>query len=175
MIEGINKIKVLEEFLKDPFKGFSMREISRRIKVSYPSVRNYIKELERENFIEKKKKYGDELYFANRESKKFKNFKIYYNIDLLYSSGLIEYLNQKIGYPTIIIYGSYSKGEDRKDSDIDLVILDKKVKLDLEEYEKKLGREIHVLFFESLKKIENENLKLNIANGIVLEGDIDEI
>lgn len=175
MIEGINKIKVLEEFLKDSFKGFSMREISRRIKVSYPSVRNYIKELERENFVEKRKKYGSELYFANRENKKFKNFKIYYNIDLLYSSGLVEYLNQEIGYPTIILYGSYSKGEDRKGSDIDLVILEKKVKLDLEVYEKKLGREIHVLFFESLKKIENESLKINIVNGIVLEGDINEI
>jgi len=175
MIENVNKIKVLEEFLKDTLKGFSIREISRRINLAYPSVRNYIKELEKEGFILKKKKYGRFFYFANRENKKFRNFKIYYNIDQLYSSGLIDYMNKKLGYPTIILYGSFAKGEDVRESDIDMVVIEKKINLNLEIYEKKLKHPIHVLFFKSLKDVHNEELKLNIINGIVLEGEIDEI
>lgn len=175
MIAKINKIKILEVFVKNSLKGFSIREIAREIKLAYPSVRNYIKELADENFITGKEKYGKVLYFANRESRKFRNFKIYYNMDLLYSTGLLDYVNEKLGYPTIILYGSFSRGEDTDRSDIDLVIITKESSLDLSKYEKKLNHELHIIFLRNLKEIRNKELKLNIINGIVLEGGINEI
>lgn len=174
MIINVNKIKVLKSFLDDPLKGFSIREISKKIELGFPSVRNYLKELENEKFLTKERKYKQELYFANRDYWKFKNFKIYYNIDLLFSSGLMDYINEKSGYSTLILYGSFSKGEDRKNSDIDLVLIGSKPNLKLEKYEKKINHKIHLISFKNIKKIPNE-LKLNIINGIILNGSINEI
>ena len=50
-----------------------------------------------------------------------------------------------------------------------IFIIGKEKKIGLEKYEKKLGKEIHLMFESSPKKISKE-LKNNLVNGIVLKG-----
>lgn len=83
---------------------------------------------------------------------------------------MINYLYDAYNSPeAIILFGSYSRGEDTMRSDIDLAIVTKK-SLDLEfgRYEKALKRKIQI--FEIKIETTNKNLLTNVANGIVLKG-----
>ena len=69
----------------------------------------------------------------------------------------------------IILFGSYSRGEDIENSDIDIAIIsNKKLNLDLEKYKRFLNRVINIHEI-NLNKISSEFL-FNLYNGIVLGG-----
>ncbi|MFP4523674.1 MAG: nucleotidyltransferase domain-containing protein [Candidatus Woesearchaeota archaeon] len=82
----------------------------------------------------------------------------------------IELLEKTYAGATIILFGSYCRGEDTIHCDIDIAIIGRKEKkLILTPYEKELQRNIHLTFFDSFTKIQ-KHLKENLANGIVLSG-----
>jgi predicted nucleotidyltransferase len=85
------------------------------------------------------------------------------------ASGLLDYLSEKCMPDVIILFGSGSRGEDLKDSDVDLFLLCKERKLDLQKYEDKIKRKISVFFSEDFNKLSKE-LKNNIINGVILNG-----
>ena len=91
----------------------------------------------------------------------------------LYDSGLIDFLKEKYQFPeTIIIFGSYSKGEDTEKSDIDIAVITRLEKnLDFSLFEKKLQRKINLLELKNLEKAKKEFIN-NLINGIVLDGVI---
>ncbi|GAI50441.1 unnamed protein product, partial [marine sediment metagenome] len=71
------------------------------------------------------------------------------------------------------LFGSLTKLETRKNSDIDLTIFTKlKKNIDLKTYEKNLKREIQLFKFESLSKINSKELKMNLLNSYVIQGVI---
>lgn len=169
MLENYNKYKLLKIFLDNPTESFRLRELSRLSKISPPSVMNYLREFENQEIIKKYKKRDIPFYKAIRENEKFilyKKLSIIYELNV---SGLVEYLWDKLSPEAIILYGSYAKGESIENSDIDLFIIGKEKKLNLEKFEKKLGKGIHLMFEDSPKNIPKE-LKNNLINGIVLKG-----
>lgn len=162
--------KVFEVFSKNPLKIHFIKEISREINLAPTSVKKHITDLEEEGIIIKKK--GDRFYgyMANRESEKFLFYKKILNLITLKESGLVEHINNLTHPKTTILYGSYLKGEDISESDIDLFIISKTKKdVKLDNFEKILKRKIHLIVEEDIKKI-NKNLKLEIINGLVLQG-----
>lgn len=168
MLQNYTTYRILQLFFDSPTKLFQLREISRLINVSLPSVINHVKKLEKEGFIKREKKGVYESYTANKTDR----FKLYRRSDILirlYESGLIEYLDDELSPSVIVLFGSASRGEDIEDSDIDLFILAKEEDLDLKKYEKKLKRKIEPFFEEKIKDIPKELLN-NINNGIVLKG-----
>mgnify|MGYP001576023803 CR=1 FL=1 len=73
---------------------------------------------------------------------------------------------------SIILFGSYSKGEDIETSDIDILIISKaKKELKFLEIEKKLKRKINIMIVEDLKKLDSLIVD-KIYNGIILYGGI---
>ena len=169
MLENYNKYNLLKIFFDNPNESFRLRELSRLSKISPPSVITYLKEFEKQNLIEKYEKRDIPFYKAQRENKEFKLFKkisIIYELD---TSGLTDYLYDKITPDSIILFGSASLGEDIEKSDIDIFIQAENKKLDLKNYEKKLNKKIN-LFFESKFSRLNNELKNNIINGIILRG-----
>ena len=89
---------------------------------------------------------------------------------MLYGSGVIDYINKKLSYPVIILFGSFSKGEDVEQSDIDLFIGSPEKSIDLSGFEKKVGKKFQVFLEDDLLKIKNRHLINGILNGLVLEG-----
>ena len=72
----------------------------------------------------------------------------------------------------IILFGSYSRGEDVAESDIDIAIVGSKGKEDnLRKYEKILERVINLNFYKAWDM--DNNLRNNILNGIVLGGGVE--
>ncbi|MBU2634130.1 MAG: nucleotidyltransferase domain-containing protein [Nanoarchaeota archaeon] len=174
MLQKNNKYKILRIFFEDPIPigiGFQLREISRRINLAPTSVKNYLKELEKENLIVKKKHriHNYPIYYANRNNPDFKDFKKINTLLMLKEINLIEHLNDTCMPEAIILFGSASKGEDILGSDIDIFVMSKKQKLDLQKYETKLKRKINIFFSDNFNKLSKE-LKNNIINGIILKG-----
>ena len=91
----------------------------------------------------------------------------------IYLSGLSDYLEQELAGGTIIVFGSYSRGEDARESDIDIAVIGRKNKLlALERFEHLLTRHINVNFYPEWKKI-HSHLQNNILGGILLHGNVE--
>ena len=174
MLQKYNKWKVLKVFFENPNPkgaGFQLREIGRITNLATTSVKRYLNELVNEKLIIKSRHriHAYPVYLANMDSEKFRFLKKIDTIMTLKDSGLIEYLENECMPDVIILFGSASRGEDTIESDIDLYLLCKERKLDMQEFEKKTKRKISLLFSENINKLSNE-LKNNIINGTILKG-----
>lgn len=69
----------------------------------------------------------------------------------------------------IVLFGSFSRGEDVKESDIDLFMVAKEKQLDIAKFEKYLDKQINIIWEENFNRLSKE-LRNNIINGIVLHG-----
>ncbi len=151
----------------------SQREIAQILKVSPTAVMNSIKKLKETGLINLKKTKTINFISFNRDNKRAIELKRIENLKNIYISELFNYLETALAGSTIILFGSYSKGEDTNNSDIDLAIIGRKDKiLNLEKYEKTLNRKININFYDNWNNI-HKHLKNNILNGIVLVGGVE--
>lgn len=174
MLQKYNKWKVLKAFFENPNPegtGFQLREIGRITNLATTSVKRYLNELVNEELIIKSKHriHAFPVYWANTDSEKFRFLKKIETIMTLKDSGLIDFLESKCMPDVIILFGSASRGEDTIKSDIDLYLMCKERKMDLQDFEKKIKRKISLLFGKDFGELSSE-LKNNIINGIILKG-----
>lgn len=173
MLQKNNRWSVLRVFFDDPASStrFQLREISKKISLAPLSVKNYLSELAKENLIIKTKHriHNYPVYIANRENELFRLLKKIDTMYIMSSSGLLDYINNECIPEVIILFGSAARGEDIKESDIDLFIKSKEKKLDIKKYEQKLKRHINIFFEENFNKLSKE-LKNNVINGVILRG-----
>lgn len=168
------KSRIMEFFFNSPTRRVRFRELERELKAPLPSVIRYVKELVKEDFLKSVKVSSVIFYTADRGSEKFVLEKRLRNIRKVYESGLVDFLINEFGNPVIILFGSFFKGDDVEDSDIDLFIqspLSKKV--NIEKFEKLLNRGIQLFIHKSIKDIRNADLMNNIINGFTLNGLIE--
>ncbi len=171
MVKRENKQeKIMKVFFNFPSRRFHIREISRLTKIPVSTVSRIIKDILKKDLLLIKRKTPILELEANLDSKDFVNKKKEFNIFKIKDAGLLDFLISKYNEPeAIILFGSYSRGEDIEKSDIDiLVITNKKINLDLEKYEKLLKRKIHLLEM-NIKEIKTELLN-NLINGVILQG-----
>ena len=165
MATNVN-IKFMDWFFTNPTKEIHFRELSRELKISTP----WIHKLSRQNKETiNQKKIGNMIMLSSNINHQFIIKKRLRNIEKIYESGIIEYIREKLDTPEcIVLFGSFSKGEDIEKSDIDIAIRSSVVKnLDLKKYEKILEREIQLIYINNDM---SEELMNNIINGIVLSG-----
>jgi len=152
----------------------NQREISNILNVSPTAIAKALPLLKKEEIIkiEKEHKVNLNLISFNRDFEKAIFLKRVENLKMVYESGIVQFLYNHLPGSTIILFGSYSKGEDVFNSDIDLAVIGYKEKnLNLEEFNKKLGRIININYYSSWNI--NKNLKNNLLNGITLVGGIE--
>lgn len=158
--------KTAEIFFIDPTKIHFIREISRKISLAPSSVRLHLKTLITEGLIKEVSSTPYNGYVAIRENNRFIFEKKIANLIIINSSGLIDKLKEK--YPkSIILFGSYDKGEDVETSDIDLFINSNRFKFDQSKMEEYLKRKIHLIFKEDASK----SLLESINQGTILFGE----
>jgi len=153
----------------------NQRAIAKSLKVSATAVMKALPYMENNNLINSKKDKESKRWVIelNRENHSVMQLKRVDNIKLIYELGLADFLEREFAGGTIILFGSYSRGEDTINSDIDIAIIGRKDKiLDLTEFENILKREININFYTSFKEI-HKNLKENILNGFVFYGGIE--
>jgi len=151
-----------------------VRQIEREVGVPLPSAIRYAKELEKEEILKTEEISKIKFFSADRSSKNFLLEKTLFNIKSVSDSGLLKYLIEEFGNPAIVLFGSYSKGEDTESSDIDMYIESAvKPKMKIEKFQKILKREIQLFIYPDIKKISNPHLSNNILNGINLNGFVE--
>jgi predicted nucleotidyltransferase len=170
MVQKCSYLKTLEIFFKEPTEIHFIKEISKKTKIAPTSIRNNIKHLLKEKLIIPKESKPFSGYIANRENKQFIFAKRSYNLSSL--EKLKYYLEENLFPKLLILFGSYSIGEDIENSDIDIFILSKTKKINLSKFEKELEKEINLLITDKLNKLEKPILN-KIYNGIVLSGGFD--
>ncbi|HJZ18650.1 MAG TPA: nucleotidyltransferase domain-containing protein [Candidatus Nanoarchaeia archaeon] len=157
--------------------GFSLnqRGIARMLDVSQPAVMKSLPGLKKKNLIKinqdkESRRWAVEF---NRDNLLALQLKRTDNLRQVYESGLATFLREEFPGATIILFGSYSRGDDTIYSDIDIAIIGRKEKsVKLTEFHKKLERNISINFYPSLKEV-HKHLKDNILNGIVLHGSVE--
>lgn len=155
--------------------SLNQRAISRVLNVSQPAVMKAIPPMEKMSLIivnqdKESKRWAIEL---NRENDRVMQQKRVDNLKQIYETGLSDMLEVEFAGSTIILFGSYSRGEDIKLSDIDIAIIGRKDKVvNLEDFEKILERRINLNFYHSFRKV-HKNLKENLFNGIILSGGVE--
>ena len=170
------KLTILKPFFEDPNRKFSIRELSRILKINHTTVRKYLNKLVKEGFLLSKKE-GIYTFYHLILSKKTLNLKSYYNLEKIRQSSLIEDLEKAYDLPVIVLFGSYASARDDARSDIDICLISNIEKeFQIEKYEQKLNRKISLHKFSkdswSKAKRSNPNLVNNICNGIVLSGEL---
>ncbi len=99
-----------------------MRELEKTLQLPLPSVIRDCKELHEEEILTTIKTGNVVFYTGDRANENFLLEKKLYNIKTLYVSGLVQFIRIELNNPIIILFGSYSRGEDIENSDIDLYI-----------------------------------------------------
>ncbi|MBI5060724.1 MAG: nucleotidyltransferase domain-containing protein [Candidatus Aenigmarchaeota archaeon] len=156
-------------------ESFNARGLAIPLGVSQPAIAKALPLLERRGFIHMAKDRNSKRLSIElrRENPLVIGMKRADNIRQLYESGFAEFIREKFPSCTIIVFGSFAKGEDTRNSDIDIAVIGAKSKpLDLSEFRKKLMKDIRINFYKSFKEIGVE-LRNNILGGILLSGWIE--
>jgi predicted nucleotidyltransferase len=173
MLQNSSILKIGEIFFNEPTKFHYLIEISKKSKIAHTSTKKYLTTLKKEGIIKEKiDKRGKRIfpsYIANLDDSAYRMNKKLHNLSKIYYSGIVASLKEKIMPKSIILFGSYNRGEDIESSDIDIFVEAKKQDINLQQFEKKLKRKIELHFNENFNNYPNE-LKNNIANGYVLYG-----
>jgi len=178
LYEETAKNRILEVLFKFPEKEFSLSELAKEAGVAKANIGKILEEFLKIGFIEIEKLSKIWRIRANQKNWYFIRSKIVYNLNSIYQSGLVEFLIETFNNPkSIVLFGSFRRGEDASGSDIDIAIESD----DFEYYEvMKIGYKIIVEFENEIKreiqihKFNRKNVDINvfnnIANGIVLFG-----
>lgn len=177
MFKELNNLKI---FFEEPQREFHLREISRILKKNPVTIKKHLENFVKENILLQKKERGLEIYSSNNENSAYKKLKKMYNEIALEKSKLIDFLNNNFNLPTIILFGSYQKGEDSTNSDIDLFILtETKKQVNLKKFEKILSRKIqlHIRNQQQFNKDKKDKPDIvnSIINGTVMRGFLEVI
>lgn len=173
MLQKSSMLRTAEIFFINPTKEHYLMDISKNVGLAHTSVKKNLNKLIKlgiiNELIEKKGHRKFPIYKANINTKIFKKYKSICNIAFILESNVIDFIEEKLMPKSIVLFGSYKRGEDIEGSDIDLFVECRKEELNLEKFEKKLGRKIELHFNENFTLFPKE-LKNNIINGIVLSG-----
>lgn len=171
----MEKIKNL--FFEDTLKRWHFDEMVNASKMSRERVNHYLKELLKEGFINRIKSKGRMPYYiVNRESEKFRAEKRFYGLGMLQESGMFEHINSIKGVKTAILFGSFSRGDFSRSSDIDIFIYGNSEQFDKARFELKIKREIQIFSYADINKMREEldpKLIPNIFKGFNIKESIE--
>lgn len=182
MLEKIRSyagMKVLAEVLGED-GSFYMREFAKKTDTSYFMANSFLRYFEKEGIMLRTKKGNLHLYRVNPEMPLVRHFRIVFNLIKTEDAQLVKKIKEADpGIVSLVLYGSWSRGENRKDSDLDLVAISMAPKSvfakPLVKLEKAIGAEIelHVFTPQKWKVVKKEDAPFYLdvaAQGILLYG-----
>ncbi|MDD1744581.1 MAG: nucleotidyltransferase domain-containing protein [Candidatus Methanoperedens sp.] len=124
LYQKIIQLTVLELFIKNPYDQYYLRETSRILGISPMTVKRALDLLVKDRLIRRDEFKNQILYKGNLESSAFKHLKVAYNLAWLEEKGIVDYMKENLaGLSTMVLYGSFAKGENDEKSDIDLLVI----------------------------------------------------
>ena len=146
------RAELLGLFFNNPDDKFYLREIARHIGKDAAGIKRELDNLVKIGLLAKEKRGVQKYYFANKSSPIFSEMK-----GLIFKTTGIQgamkaSLSRLKGVKTAFIYGSYAKGSEKEDSNINLMVIGQANITELNDMvmnlEEKLQREIDYLVFD---------------------------
>ena len=156
-------------------KSLNLRTTANLLKVSPTAVGKAVRGLIAKGLlkVERSKTMNLVLIQLNRDNPKAMKLKRVENLRKIYELNFDGFLEENFPGSTIVLFGSFSRGDDTTSSDIDIAIINSKEKaINLDGFEREFERKIYLHFYRSLKGL-NEEFKENICNGILLAGGVE--
>ena len=166
---------ILELFFNHPTKQWYFKDLEKEIKIAQSKLDKWLKKLVKEKIILRIKKEGKRPYYVgNYDSPEYQQKKRIFGLNHLYESGLLNYLSSLKKVESIILFGSFSRSDWYKKSDIDIFVYGKTKKIPIGKFEQDLHRDIQL--FVGSKKQDlikmGPGLLRSIIKGILIKGDI---
>ena len=125
------------------FKEWHFEELVRESKLTRAIVNKWLKKYESECLISRVKLKGKFPYFIVKGNNPvYLAKKKFYAMEKIYRSGLVKELLSLSEAKTVILFGSFAKGDWYKDSDVDIFILGGISGFDKSVFEEKLKKRI---------------------------------
>ncbi|MFT4312563.1 MAG: nucleotidyltransferase domain-containing protein [Candidatus Woesearchaeota archaeon] len=167
MFKELNNLRV---FLEDPERKIHVREYAKLFSITPATASKLLNIFAQKGFLQKEIVQNIHFY-SLRKTQVTKDLKVFYTIQKIRE--IIPQLDVCFGKPTIVLFGSTSKGEDVPTSDIDLYIESEVKKVfDVKKVEKQLGKSVQLFVYQNIAQVPNKHLRQSIVNGIVLQGEI---
>jgi predicted nucleotidyltransferase len=168
--------KIMYLFFSYPTKEVSLNDLTKLTKISKTTANRVVNQLASEGFL-KISQIGNLWRITCNQNHIYNTSrKIAYNLELIYESGAIEEILKHFNNPrSIILFGSYRKGDDAETSDLDIAVEmldDEATKIFEIGVIPQLGyrQNVKVNILKFTRNKIDLNLFANLANGIVLFG-----
>lgn len=167
---------MLELFFDNPTKEWHFEEILKEAKIARSKATGWLKQFIKEGIIHRIKEKGKMPYYmSDHNSAGYQNKKRIFALNRLYESGLLNHLAGLKKAKAVILFGSFSRWDWYKGSDIDIFIYGSPQGLSIAKYELVLHRDIQLFICENKKDLKKlgSGLVKNIVKGNLLKGDLD--
>lgn len=168
--------EIMELFFQEPTREWHFEEIVKEAKIARSKSDRWLKKFIKNKLIKKIKKKGKMPYYiSNYTSSEYKNKKKIFTLNKLYESGLLNHLDSLKKVKTIILFGSFSRSDWYKNSDIDIFIYGNPEGLKIADYELKLHRSIQLFICQNKEELVKlgRGLIRNIIKGNKIKGSLD--
>lgn len=168
--------EILELFFNSS-KHWHFEEILKKVKIGRPQLTRWLKIFQKEGMIKRIKKKGKMPYYVHDfHNSKFDIRKNLYAKQILVSSGLFDHLASLENAKVVVLFGSFSRSDWYKDSDVDIFIYGKDDAFEQGKYELKLKREIQVHMAKDKKDLKRIDKMLPyIVSGYFIKGSIQDL
>ena len=157
------RAELLGLFFNNPDDKFYLREIARHIGKDAAGIKRELDNLVRIGLLAKEKGGVQEYYFANKKSPIFSGKKRLIFKTTGAQGAMKASLSRLKGVQAAFIYGSYAKGTEKEDSNINLMVIGQANITELNDMvmslEEKLQREIDYLVFDEQEYRKRKELK----------------
>ncbi len=173
------KLDLLTIFLRDYHSSYSGREVARLIDVSPQTALSVLDSLVKLNILLIKKEGRNNKYSLNLTDLRTKMMLVLAENNAVLNSLLKKELKLIIDKllvlaETIIVFGSFAKGLEKKSSDLDLVVIGVKDKDKFRKVKRIFPREINVEFitWNNFVKTQNTALGIEIKKDHLIYGNV---
>ncbi len=151
---------IFEEFLGDYFILLTGSFIAKKKKLNQKTTANYLYALEKEGILKSKVQGKNKNYFLNLDNKEIlKNYILAVEhiraIEFYKKNLIIKEISEKINghiNGSALIFGSYAKDIQKKNSDLDILIIGKCNEKEIERIAKNYNTEINLKIYPKLEK-----------------------
>ena len=168
---------IAEAIFNYPHRSFHIRELTKTSSCSTTAIVDGANILENYKIIKIEENNITKNIKADLDSDAYYHYKLIFNLYRLMRYSIVDNLKDYFNNPEcIVVFGSFAKGEDVENSDIDILIISSSEKPKSKNFDdfinifrKEFNRDINIIVLKSLEKAV-DSFKNSISNGIVLHG-----
>ena len=166
---------MLDLFFNESTKHWHFEEILNTVKISRPQAARWLRKFIKERIVKRIKPQSKMPYYVgNYESFTYQARKRLFALNELEKTGFLSHLSSLPKAQAVIMFGSMSRWDWSKESDIDLFVYGDPEGFDKGAFRAKLGREIETFVCknkEELQKFKPALLR-NIVEGYLIKGTL---